>query len=66
MRDDAAISPGAALNPAGKSSPALSVSKDPFVTPTAPRNLWLYLRAILKQPPMRRGASMAHENGRFS
>jgi hypothetical protein len=51
MKDDTAISQERLLiQPAGiggvKAPQRLSASKDPFVTPTAPRNLWLYLRAI--------------------
>jgi hypothetical protein len=32
----------------GKTPQRLSVSQGPFVTPAAPRNLWLYLRAIFE------------------
>jgi hypothetical protein len=69
MKDDAAISQERLwIQPAGigggKAPQRLSVSKVPFVTPAAPRNLWLYLRAIFGTVAHARGALMAHENGR--
>jgi hypothetical protein len=62
MKDNAAISQERLwIQPAGigggKAPQRLSVSKVPFVTPAAPRNLWLYLRAIFE--------AAAHAPGRI-
>jgi hypothetical protein len=71
MKDNAAISHERLLiEPAGsrrvKAPRRLSVSKDRFVTPAAPRNLWLCLRAVFGAAFHAPGASMVHENVRDS
>jgi hypothetical protein len=48
MKDDAAISQERLWIQPAKAPQRLSVSKVSFVTHGAPRNLWLYMRAIFE------------------